>query len=276
MGRRPRVDGRAGRGGARGHAVAGPPPPVLEVPEQIPDLAAWYDSRTDDYLALDGPNITAWMSRAGSMGAMPLSQGVAANQPLRLLGALPGGKNTVRLDGVAHFLQALLASDWIFTHDGSGYTAITVEKMDSTGLLTQAVLTSAANGAGNTGLFQHIVPTDFLTRVSNGSGTGYVNIWDITAASFTARDVLRWRATSHGGGFQRAHVSGLSLSNPDVGGQVPSTAPAGWPLRVGRSTSASISLKGDLPQIVFYKRVLSDAEIASVASFLATQYGVAA
>jgi hypothetical protein len=249
---------------------------VLEAPELIPDLAAWYDSRTDAYFALSGSSITAWMSRAGSMGGMPLSQGVAANQPLRVLGvAEMNNQQSVLLDGVDDFMSAANPADWPFLHDNTGATIVTVERVDSTGIASQHVYGTLSGPAAQRGLYGALGTTSIILRLGNGSGA-YQNAWTNANAAHYARDVSRWRAWAYGGGSQKHAVSGSTLTNADAVGQTPSASAPEYALRVGRAGAASSSLKGHVPQILVYKRVLTAPEIASLGAFFAPIYGIAA
>lgn len=247
-----------------------------EAPLLIADLAAWYDSRTDAYFTLSGSNVTAWASRAGSMGATPISQGTALSQPTRATAvASLGGKNAVLFDGTSDFMSAATAADWTFLHNNSGATVFSVERFDSTGPANQVVLQTFPLGAATSGVYHNMRTTTLEVTIGNGSGT-YQNNWGIVTAAHFAKDVSRWRSWSYGSNAQTSRVSGSTLTSADVGGQVPSVVAPVNGLRLGRGSSATSSLKGHLAQLIVFKRVLSAAEITSLGTWAASVYGVAA
>jgi hypothetical protein len=273
MTRRPRggSNSRSVRGGGPSGGGLTPPPPTTEAPELIPDLAAWYDSRTDAYFALSGANVTAWMSRAGSLGAAPLAQGTGSNQPPRAtgVGAL-NGQQSVQFD-TPFFLQGAVAADWPFFHDNTGATIVTVEYVDSTGGANQYVISTYAGSAATAGVIHQMRVGSFSPQIGNGSGT-LQQAWTNLTATHFARNVARWRAWAYGAGVQTSRVSSSALTNPDTVGQTPSAAAPLNALRVGHNGSP---LKGYLPQIVIYKRVITLAESNSLGAFFAPIYGVA-
>lgn len=273
MTRRPRGSVRGTRGGGgRNVPVAGPPPPVLEAPELIPDLAAWYDSRTDAYFALSGASVTAWMSRAGSLGAAPLAQGTGSNQPLRATGVgVLNGQQSVQFD-TPFFLQGAVPADWSFMHDNTGATIVTVEYVDSTGAADQYIASTYVGAAASVGVVQQMRLSSYSPNIGNGSGT-YQQAWANTTGTHFARNVARWRAWGYGAGVQTSRVSTSALTNADTIGQTPSAAAPLNALRLSRNT---VPLKGFLPQVVIYKRVITLAECNSLAAFFAPIYGVAA
>jgi hypothetical protein len=263
---------------AGGGAVVPPP----EVPLTIPGLGAWYDSRTNDYFALREVSptekyITTWLSRAGSMGAVPLTQGIASNQPLRVLGAaVMNNQQSVLLDGVDDFMSAAVAADWTFLHDGSGHTVVTVERVDSTDDSNSTLMGTTSGNNLNSGIYQNFATANMTLRISNSSGAGFVSNWAVAAPTHYARDVSRWRAEAHVTGTRTSAVSGSLLTNPDTVGQPPSAVNPEYPLRLGRSANAVTSYKGHIPQILVYKRGLTAPEMASLGAFFAPIYGVAA
>lgn len=270
MSRRLRA-GRGGRGrgglGGSGAAVA------LEAPLLISDLAAWYDSRTDDYFTLNAGAVSAWASRAGTMGATPLSQATGLSQPARATGvAVLGNQQAVLFDGTDDFLQAATAADWAFMHNNTGATILVVERVDSTGPATQSAIGTMSNSTVQNGLTQQSSAVSLVSRIGNGSGTLQNSATYATAAHY-ARDVSRWRAWSYGGAVQRSYVSGSTLTNADGAG-VPAVGNPEFALRVGRGGTGTTSLKGYIAQILVYKRVLTAGEVTTLATWAATQYGV--
>lgn len=275
MSRRPRGGGRAGRGGGRGGG--GVAPPALEVPEQIPGLMAWFDSRTPEQMnASPETGISSWASRAGGLGAVQLVQPTAANRPLWVAAAAVfGGRPSVQFDGIDDFLDALTAGDWTFLHNNLGATVFTIERIDSTGPASQCVASTCLAGFSTIGISDLFASSQVILRICNGGGVNYQNINNVNSGPLLTRDLSRWRAGTYGGGVRAAHGSGASGSANDVAGQTASTAAPSNPLRIGRTQSNASPLKGHVPEIIIYNRVLSGPELGSLAAWAAAEYGVA-
>lgn len=241
-----------------------------EAPLNISGLAAWYDSRDDDYITL-ATGISAWVSRAGSLGTATLSQGTAANQPLYTTSvATLGNRPAVQFDGTNDSLFGATASQWTFLHNGSGATIFMVLRADSTGGATQRVFSTSESATEHGCLFQ-LTTTTARALVYNGSGTAASDLNSSTSALF-ARDVSRWQVwdydTSNG---QDLYVSGSSATQ--TAGS-PSATAATRALRIGANSSSGSAFKGFIAQVIVYTRVISAAERAALASWANQQYGV--
>lgn len=248
-----------------------------EAPLSISDMAFFFDARTDDYFTFSsGSQISAWVSRAGSLGSVSWPQGTSGNQPTRATAvASLGNKNAVLFDGSDDFFQATTAAQWAFLSNGTGATIFTVERLDSTGPATQNVMGTMSAGAAAVGSWQQHRSGDLLIRIGNGSGT-YLNNQVILTASHYQKDTSRWRAWAHGSGVQKSYVSGSTATLADTGGQVASSSAPEYALRVGRGATSSSSMKGYLAVSIGYTRDLSAAEIAILASWANIEFGVAA
>jgi hypothetical protein len=245
---------------------------TVEAPQQVAGLKAWWDARTNAYMTI-ATGVSAWLSRAGSMGSVALSQATGGNQPAYATAvASLNGKNAVQFDGTDDFLQAATESDWIFTHDNTGATIFTVERVDSTGGADQFFISTQELLATTVGTCQRMRLASLEAVVANGSGT-LQNNWVNNTAGHFARDVSRWRAWSYGGGALTSAISGSTVTNNDTGGQTPSTSAPLRALRLSRSTSP---LKGYIAQVIIYNRVLSAGERAQLAAWAAAIYGVTA
>jgi hypothetical protein len=213
------------------------------------------------------------MSRDGSMGAAPLSQGIGLNQPTRELAALPGGRNAVKCDGIDDFLQAAIPAEWTFTHNNTGATIFLVERIDGTGVADQLVCHTASS-VSNRGFRQLMRLASFSPQIFNGGGTAQ-NTWLVANAAHFARNVTRWRAWSYGNSEQTSTISGSTVANADTAGQVAGTGVPTTGLKI--SNGGSSAFKGLLGEVLIYKRVLSAAEKTALGAWAAAEYpGIAA
>jgi hypothetical protein len=210
------------------------------------------------------------------MGAVSLAQATSGSQPTRATAvASLNGKNAVLFDGVDDFLQATTASDWIFLHDNTGATIVTVERFDSTGFTGQTLYATGNGGAANKGMYISHNAASVGLRILNGSGTNQ-NDWTLATSAHYAKDVSRWRAWSYGSGAVKSYVSGSTLTNNDTGGQTPATTAPQFALTIGRTNTAAVSFKGYVAQILIYGKVLSASEVATLGAWASSIYGVSA
>lgn len=247
-----------------------------EAPEAISGLAAWYDARATSTITT-ATGVSSWTSRAGSMGPTALTQGTAANQAAYATGVgVLGNQAALQFDGTNDSLGAATAGDWTFLHDNTGSTLWMVLRIDSTGGANQCVVATATGVNTQTGIRELYGATSISATVANGSGTAFQNTWSIATAAHYARDTSRWHAWTHGSNTRQSAVSGSTISNADVGGQVASTGAPSNVLRVGALPSLASFFKGYIAQLVFYKRVLTAGELSSLGAWAAQQYGVSA
>jgi len=273
--RRPRGAGntRGGRGGGRGGGGV-VPPPVLEAPELVPGLMAWFDSRSSSHFTL-ATGVSEWRSRGGALGtSLAWVQATPANQPAYLASvAAMGNRPAVQFDGVDDWLDANSPTAGTRLHNGLGASTFRIARLDSTGGATQRLLNSAANATG-IGVLHQSSLTLFTLQVLNGTGTA-VNSWNLSTLAHYARDVSRWQMWGYATGTMHSRVSGSSLTNADTGGP-PSTSNSTAALRVGASNAATFPMKGWVCQEIHYDHVLTAGETTQLANWAAAEYGVAA
>lgn len=252
------------------YRVGGPEAPLL-----IPGLKAWFDLRTDAYITIS-TGISAWVSRAGSLGSIAWTQGTAGNQPARATAvATLGSKNAAQFDGTDDGFDINNANAMKFMNDGTGASRFTVLRIDSTGGALQYFEQNASSNA-QVGLGALFNTTNVTLAVYNASGSS-LNVWSNNTAAHYARDTSRWWMWGYVDGTQHSRVSGSSLTNSDTGGQDPNTGNPTRALRMGASTALdSLPLKGVVAQDLYYDHILTAGETAQLANYFAPIYGVAA
>jgi hypothetical protein len=250
-------------------------PPVVEPPALLTGLKAWFDSRDTAYFALGGGGeVSAWLSRGGSLGAIAWSQGTAANQPIRVPSEpLMNNMPAVLFDGVNDSIITNNQNAWTFLHDGTGHSVFRVYRMDSTGAASQTISATAGSTSTVGARMQSGGVGSFSYPIYNG--TAAVNLTAFGAHS--ARDVARWHMLGHVTGTAYSRTSISSLSGADVGGQLPSVANPTSPYRLGAVVPAgTLPFKGLVVQDIYYDHVLSAGELATLTAWAAPLYGVAA
>ncbi len=272
MNRRPRSGGtsRGWRNGGR-RGTGAPSPPVIEAPEIVPGLKAWFDSRDPTYFGLGGAGeVSAWLSRAGTLGGIPWTQGTASNQPIRVAAEpLFNGLAAVLFDGVNDDIDTSNQNAWTFLHNGSGASIFRVIRFDGASATTQ-VVAGSETVATHVGITDYYSPANANIRYANGSGTR--ETWTIANVAHCARDVTRWHMIGFDTPSSYSRVSGSSLSDPNV--LAPSASPPSTALRIGQG--GVNSFKGWIAQDIYYDHVLTAGETTQLGNWAAATYGVAA
>lgn len=252
----------------------GLPTKPLEAPLTIPGLNAWFDPRTDDYLAFSASNQTSLVvSRAGLLGPVSWQQVSATSQALRILKiAAANNKNGLLLDGVNDFFSASLGTFGKFMSDGSGGTIFFVGLVDSSGGATQTLLGSMQQNAAHVGTLYRARDTAGTNghRIGNGSGSQYANAWNSIQGG---TDSFQWRAFSYIDELATQAVSGVRLTNADIVAQEPSAANPTFTMTLGAATTGSQPTKGYILQALYYNRELTAADCAVLSEWAASEYG---
>jgi hypothetical protein len=248
----------------------------LELPETIPDLAAWYDARDDRYFAFSsGASVSAWASRSGSLGTAPLLQATSGSQPARVTGVSAlAHQSAVLFDGLDDYLAEASAPNWTFLHDNTGFTIFFVRRIDSTGPAHQGIYSTCGASTAQRGSFL-LYRDNPLCQLTCGNGSG-AWVYDVNVSNLghSTRDVSAWQSFSYGGGVGTLRAA-TSAPNIPITANPPSALPPERGLHIGR-VSSGVSYKGHVAQVLVYKRFLSALEVAKLASWAAPTYGVAA
>lgn len=246
-----------------------------DVPPLISGLKAWFDPRTTDWITI-ATGISAWVSRAGSLGSVALPQATGGNQPAYATAvASLGGRNAVQFDGTNDFLKSATASLWNFLHNGSGSSIFMVWLSDSAGGATQTFLNTGQTTVqvGFQIALEEATP-NLVVRVYDGDGVN-VTIARNPAGTIAAQDVAKWtvfsldtNAGTYGSGYSDGPGGAVSA---------PSASDAFTGLILGTTQTATTNpLKGYVAQLAFYDRILTAADRSRLAAWAAAQYGVAA
>jgi hypothetical protein len=229
-------------------------------PRDVPNMQMWFDARWpsgDEGIASpsDGSAISSWTD---IVGGYSVTQGTASAQPTYNASATATGAPALRFDGVDDYLRGSIPSqgggpmtffivaEWYGSYDG--VSSVPVEVVNNVFLVYEHSngnrLTVWANGA------QDLV--DYLPR---GAGTLLVSV--------------TWQP----GGKVDAWANGVKVTSLTGAGTTTSTD-----LLVGNS-AGSTSLEsnwfeGDLSTLLFYDRVLTDAERQKIERYLARIFGI--
>lgn len=264
MSRRARARGGRGHDGARSGGIA------IEPPLAIPDLAAWFDPRVFSSFTLVTGAVSSWSSRAGSLGAIPFSQGTPAYRPI-YIASTPELNNLPSVQFGAHILSSSAPNSWRFTYDGSGFTRFDVLRVDSTGGATQRPWGSA-DAANEVGSHTNLLVGALNFRVFNGTGTT-VHAAN-PGAAFAPRDLTYWLAASFGNHSSSHYVAGQPPFTASDS-QAPSSANPTRGFTMGGG-NGPVALKALFGQSLWYSRVLSPAEVGTLGQWAASLYGIAA
>ena len=251
------------------------PPPVLEAPELVPGLKAWFDSRSAAYFALGGAGeVSAWLSRGGSIASLAWMQGTASNQPVRVASSpLLNNMPEVQFDGVNDYLVTSDSTAWKFMHDGTGHSSVRIYRLDSSLATSQPVFANQ-NAVSQSGIYHLFTTASLLINIVKGVSPA-LNAWTNNVAAHYARDVSRWQMIGHETGTAHSRVSGSSLTDADDSAP-PSAANPSAAARLGATVSGSSFMRGFIVQDLYYDHVLTAGEMTQLANWAAAIYGVAA
>jgi hypothetical protein len=248
--------------------------PYADAPLNIPGLKAWFDARSDEYFTFStGAQISAWVSRAGSLGNIAWGQSTSANQAVRAQGvSVLNGTNTVQFDGVNDFMESTSQDAWKSLHDGTGSEVFFILSVDTTGQTIQNLLIDAL-GSIDVGIMLRVRDSTGANgqRICNGSGTNYTNAFNFTGSADT-----EWRSVAYTEGTITVSYTGTSLTHADTVGQPPSSASPTRTVTLGWTPGGGQVFKGHLAQLLFFDHVLTTAERASLAAWANREFGVAA
>lgn len=235
----------------------------LGVPADIDNLHSWW--RADTGITTEGGAVSTWAPRVGSFS---LTQGTGSAQPTHITSnAAFNNQPSVSFDG-GDSVNAATASDWTFMHDGSGMTWIIVAKGD---------VANTIYGHGGTSNSTTVVGTRFRT---NGVGTllwdmgnGTTNIMNQTIQA-NVDDALfhccvRYEEGRAGNEFAHRYLGGADTTGNSAA--APSASDPSLAFGLG---GATLTLTGDIAEVILYSRYITDAEVDSIDAYLLDRYGV--
>lgn len=210
--------------------------------------AIWLEPNPLDTLA-SGRVASAYDLSGNSRHA---TQGTAANQPLAVAGAGPGGRDVYRF--------ASARPDWLsIAHDagltGLDWTFFVVTKMTGNG----SVFSKAASN----------VPSPFDGLIIGGpmglagERNGVTTVSDNT-----------WRAVGGRRGVAIAEASVWVGGVKDAFGALGALTNTGTAIRIGRRDDGFGSLSGDIACACAWTRALTDPEIAQVHAYFTARFGL--
>jgi hypothetical protein len=243
---------------------------LRETPQRVGGLQMWLDGR--DPVLTTSNGVT---SRNGALGPIVFGQVTPGFRPAYVPNVgVWNGRAALQFDGIDDWLTGPSGSQSLFTflHSGLGMGYFLGEYVDATGPTFQAVLATRASTGNVAGIAEAPTTSSFVTVI--GNGTALVNNMSLNAGAHYGRNVARWRGSSHANAVRRSYVSGQTLSNPDVGGILPTTTPPTITLRFGNATGSTI-FKGFLPQFIAYNREPDAGEWAALADWFGKEYGFA-
>jgi hypothetical protein len=234
------------------------------------NLRVWLDARNIDGLGnaslADNDPITTWQD-LGSIGDDPTQGGASTLKPT-FIASCTGGKACARFDG-GDFLRATTAANYIFLHDGTGATIISVVKTSASAIGTIIATASGAPAVRGVG---HRYNTTFrasyfmsdgvslqlnVSAANNTVGTAVFNMMASTLVNVaTDLDVF---------------VDGSSVATGTVvtfSGAAPAAA-----LTVGAASSGASNLTGDVLQVLIYGGAPDLSQRTAVETWVECVYG---
>ena len=251
-------------------------------PTQIAGLYSWHRGDLGTYqtsggsaAGADGDPIGEWQDQSGN--GYHLAQSTAGNRPTLQTNEL-NGHPVVRCDGSNDRLQAALASDWTFLHDGSDFLVLVVWKTTSDspnadfGLLDTGGMSTTDTGfalytTDTTPYFSTIRATVEKGIIFNNAalaapipGSVSMGTWHVTAVYRRAGGDLTIQNDGHWGGDDTSAYSSPDAGDPDA------------PLTVGARRDGTFPLAGDIAEIIVYNTSVSAADYLTLLQYLKARY----
>jgi hypothetical protein len=242
-------------------------------PSSIAGLKGWYDASDTASISLSGSNVTQWNDKSGN--GYHVTQGTAARRPVSGTTTL-NSKNVIVFDG-NDVLQAATASDWKFMNDATGSTTFLVFRV-TTGA-NPVILDTAGSTTGNTGIsffragaglfgWQTVrsVGGTYVAEYNNqtlNTGTTYYFSNKSDPANATASQRLIFKVNGGANNTPNTRTAALNNANPFQ------------PLFIGSyDTAGSDGLNGYIAELIVYSGLLSDTDIGTLNSYLASKWGL--
>jgi hypothetical protein len=241
-------------------------------PSSIAGLKGWYDASDTASISLSGSNVTQWNDKSGN--GYHVTQGTAARRPVSGTTTL-NSKNVIVFDG-NDVLQAATASDWKFMNDASGSTTFLVFRV-TTG--NPFILDTCGGTTGNTGIsFFRAGTNTFGWQTVRGVGGTYVIEYNNQTLNTGTDYYFSNKADpANATASQRAifKVNGGANNTPNARtGALNNVNPA-HALYIGSyDTAGSDGLNGYIAELIVYSGLLSDTDIGTLNSYLASKWGL--
>lgn len=224
------------------------------------ELAFWF--RADGHFSLNGASASTWFDQSGA--GVHASQPNSANQPEPVPGVL-NGYPVVRFDGADDYFKLPPGFDGF----PEGLTAFAV--YSPAGANNWETFLDLSNGPNNNNLYwSRYGVTDTLTyAVHSGSS----EIGQVAAADALPAGQFAIHSLTHDAqGFATLARNGLPLARANF--SLPSNAVRTRNYLGRLSWDGYPPLHGDLAEILFFNRALTDLEQAGVEQYLASKYNL--
>lgn len=246
-----------------------------EVPETIPDLYRWW--RADSGVSTVGGVVDSWTDL---VAGATLSQSTASARPTPTTHADLGGRDCLLFDGADDDLVSdEAASVWRFLHDGTGMTVFLVARQGAASNNHAFCWTSMGRLFGVAGVGTRWAYRSSITDIQGYVANASAQILLSTSGTWSDNTAL-WRSISYTTGTDpdaSQDWSGASAVTANDTG-TPDSGDSADTLHVGGthpSLGAGSGFVGHLAEIIFYDRELTPSEIADLATYANTRYGVA-
>ena len=259
------------------------------------NLKTWLDANDPSTIFDDGNNpatsgsfdgnVAQWQDKSGN--AKHVTQGSASGEPAYATGGF-GATNraSVRFDGSNDSLQAAVAGDWTFMNDGSDFTVFVMSRLNSDhssgagiGNILSTKGGSSTIGFGMESDDRNVSWAPFVNamrvQITRGTtGTPRQAIMVETANNSLPVGVANMVNVRHEAGVAGNDLV-VGINRSSAFGAEPvqpfNTGAPQTPLLLS-TPSSSITLDGNIAEVIIYDRALSTAEIGGVEEYLALKY----
>ena len=225
----------------------------------VANLRLWL--RGDKGVTASAGAVSAWNDQSGNFNNS--LQPEAAKRPLLVANAI-NGKPALRFDGTDDSLIAASTPSLTITGDISSFFVV---KYDDYIGFNAVWGKTQANQPAPTDFYT--LPASGLPRVFRGNGTNSQSNTGVLPAEVGTYAIV---------GFDQAGTTLRHYLNGDWNGdgQITTTRnDTGRPLYIGTRDDQFTRMKGDIAELIIYDKALSEAEKATVYTYLGSRYGIA-
>lgn len=241
-------------------------PTASFVPTDLANLYAWY--KYDNLLLSGSTNVSAALDKSGNNRHAVMA--TAGQQPIY---SSSGGQNNlpywINTDAVSggRYLEAGIASDWTFLHNGAGFTVFMIMKTHST---QQNYFFGTQTGTGASLGISFVRINNTTSRMAIG------NIYQTILSQDYSQTLTTWTkfAVSGSTGDDPDYSIRINGSNTAVANEVAavSLAASSQKLGIGAGGGGAYSLSSSFHEVIIYNRELTLTEVQQVETYLSGVY----
>jgi hypothetical protein len=251
-------------------------------PSPLAGYYAWYDASDTTTISLNGNKVTEWRDK--SANAKHLANNVDANRPDSGTRTI-NSKNAIDFNAANQSLFASTPADWTFINNSTGSTMFIVHRFDSLSPRNFMLNTGDNPETNNSMYFTALTTTGNVDHIV-GRSTAVPNItilnrpgsgWAANTNYYSS--VISDNSNATAANRSKVFINNGSAlaSNTYTGTPATGNPPRGLTVSAyfDQSTSTFVEgMNGLVGEVIIYQGVLSQTDVDTVRTYLATKWGI--